>query len=276
MVIVLLGLLLGSIIVHLFVNGFCAQGSISGYYFTSAQAMFVGIMFAVGACLIIYQGDGVQNAWLDVSGFMAFIVALVPADIDKTCEKPLDVNVAPEIVTTPNLATTLPPVLVCGVGAFAWLALQRSRKLELTVIIRAASALVVIAAAIWAGVDTVGFTNNAHTFAAWALFIGLIGVVVSASLQDGAYLGYRVVAGLMALTLVVWLGLYLTVKPSHLTLVGELALIAEFVLFWLMQTEHERGKAGYGSPYGGKKEGAGHGGVQGNRSSDSPSVLGTG
>src|SRR5690348_5222912 len=85
MLIVLISLLAASIVLHLVVNHWCWQHSISGYYYTSSQAMFVGMLCAIGACLIIYQGTDVENAVLDFSGFMAFIVAFVPAEVDNTC-----------------------------------------------------------------------------------------------------------------------------------------------------------------------------------------------
>lgn len=53
--------------------------SISAYYFSSAHVIFVASLCAIGACLIVYEGNtDAENVTLNFSGMLAFIVAVVP------------------------------------------------------------------------------------------------------------------------------------------------------------------------------------------------------
>ncbi|MGV9711977.1 hypothetical protein ACWDTI_15100 [Gordonia sp. NPDC003424] len=55
------------------------QGSISGFYYTPARDVFVGIIVAVGVALIAYRGYSVGENWLlNVAGVLAIVVALFP------------------------------------------------------------------------------------------------------------------------------------------------------------------------------------------------------
>ncbi|MFW0796925.1 hypothetical protein AAFP30_24180 [Gordonia sp. CPCC 205515] len=55
------------------------QGSISGFYYTDARDVFVGIVVAVGVALIAYRGYSVGENWLlNLAGVLAIVVALVP------------------------------------------------------------------------------------------------------------------------------------------------------------------------------------------------------
>jgi hypothetical protein len=55
------------------------EGSISAYYYTQAHAVFLAAVCALGICLIAYKGQTpTEEVLLDVSGMLAFVVALVP------------------------------------------------------------------------------------------------------------------------------------------------------------------------------------------------------
>jgi len=56
----------------------CWQSSISAFYFTTAHSIFVAALCAVGACLIMYKGSGIEDTILNFSGFLSFLVAMVP------------------------------------------------------------------------------------------------------------------------------------------------------------------------------------------------------
>ena len=57
----------------------CWLGSISAYYYTSARAVFVVALCAIGACLVAYRGNTPsEDLALNVSGFLAFVVAFIP------------------------------------------------------------------------------------------------------------------------------------------------------------------------------------------------------
>jgi hypothetical protein len=53
--------------------------SVSAYYFTPAQPIFVGSLIAVGAAMIALRGlNTVEEIFLDLGGMFAFLVPLVP------------------------------------------------------------------------------------------------------------------------------------------------------------------------------------------------------
>jgi hypothetical protein len=55
------------------------QNSISAYFYTSSHGVFIASLCAVGICLIIYQGSTTtEDSLLNFSGFLAFVVGLVP------------------------------------------------------------------------------------------------------------------------------------------------------------------------------------------------------
>jgi hypothetical protein len=64
----------------------CLLGSISGYFYTPARTLFVGSLFGLGACLLAYQGHSdEEDVLLNFTGIMAFIVAIVPTEVEHKC-----------------------------------------------------------------------------------------------------------------------------------------------------------------------------------------------
>ncbi len=66
----------------------CFLGSISGYYYTPVQPVFVGVMVAIGLALIAIKGrTWVEDACLSFAGMMAPVVALIPTtdDLNGVC-----------------------------------------------------------------------------------------------------------------------------------------------------------------------------------------------
>ena len=58
-------------------------GSVSAYYYTPAQAFFVGGLIGLGACMIALKGTTpVEDIFLNLGGMFAAIVALVPTGRD--------------------------------------------------------------------------------------------------------------------------------------------------------------------------------------------------
>lgn len=107
----------------------CALGSISAYFHTPARGAFIGGLFAVGACLIVYKGnDPLEDVLLDFSGFMALVVALVPTVVDGSCGQKypaLNLDLTAEAVR--NNITTLLIATALAVGAKWWL-VRRDRR----------------------------------------------------------------------------------------------------------------------------------------------------
>ncbi|WIX88823.1 hypothetical protein [Amycolatopsis sp. DG1A-15b] len=233
MLIILVLLLAASIGLHLLAHGGCLQDSVSGYYYTSAQAMFVGMLCAIGACLIIHQGADVENALLDFSGFMAFVVAFVPAEVDNTCQ----VGDLVGIQTTAEVRTTLPPVLAAAIVAGIWAVVKRKRG-EATgwaAAVRLATLAVVVIMAFWALLSPPGFVAHGHLSAAVLMFAGMV-LVVGWNYWDTSGARYGWVFWAMMVTLVIWLAFLVFSPIPHLTLIVEAVLIAEFAGFWMRQT----------------------------------------
>ncbi len=59
----------------------CFLRSISAYYYTPVRTVFVGSLCAIGVVLIAYKGHSPEeDVLLNFSGFMAFVVAMVPTE----------------------------------------------------------------------------------------------------------------------------------------------------------------------------------------------------
>jgi len=57
----------------------CWQTSVSAYYYTPVRVIFVGVMMAIGLCLIVIKGStSWEDATLNAAGMLAPIVAVVP------------------------------------------------------------------------------------------------------------------------------------------------------------------------------------------------------
>ncbi|RPF26929.1 hypothetical protein [Georgenia muralis] len=79
-------LLVGSLLIF-FTTGEI-ETSISAYYFGPIRDIFVGAMVGIAVCLVAYQGaSAFEDHILNVAGFYAVFVALVPADLGKTIEE---------------------------------------------------------------------------------------------------------------------------------------------------------------------------------------------
>lgn len=65
------------------------QPTISHFYYTNLRELFTGILCAVGLFLVRYKGEGNPQWWkndnllTNISGVMAFGIALIPADPEK-------------------------------------------------------------------------------------------------------------------------------------------------------------------------------------------------
>jgi hypothetical protein len=64
-------------------QGWSLLGSVSGYYYTPAQALFVGGLIGLGACMIALKGPPVEDVFLNLGGVFAAVVAIVPTSPDK-------------------------------------------------------------------------------------------------------------------------------------------------------------------------------------------------
>lgn len=86
-----MAVLLGSIVVSVLYEvaqnpESCLQRSISAYYYTPARAIFVSAVLALGVCLVSLRGNTrIEDAFLNLAGMFAPVVALVPTPNPGTC-----------------------------------------------------------------------------------------------------------------------------------------------------------------------------------------------
>jgi hypothetical protein len=80
MTIVLLLVGLGvAVLIQTWRQDFHLLGSISAYYYTPAQAIIVGALIGLAACMIALKGTyGVEDLFLNLGGMFAAVVAIVP------------------------------------------------------------------------------------------------------------------------------------------------------------------------------------------------------
>jgi hypothetical protein len=216
----------------------CVQTSISAYYYTHAQAIFVGALVAIGVCLICLRGSTeIEDVLLNVAGMLAPLVAVVPTPNAGDCASLPGVPQDP----TPNIENNVTALLVMGLVAFVVLAVLSWRRRQPTPALVGyglALALYVAAAVVFiAWRDT--FVDHAHNIAAGVMFscIILVALVNALSFRrkqndPNARNRYSAI-GLAMLTVFVF---YAVGGKYHL-LLAEIDAIGLFAIFWAIQTE---------------------------------------
>lgn len=182
--------------------------SISAYYYTPAQAIFVGALIAIGVCMIALKGTTEQeDVLLNIAGMLAPVVAIVPtargADYRAAvvaCREsdgsiftdqalmPVD---CPSIralatATQANIDNNMVALLAVGAAALLTTLLfaRRDRHPFKRFWLSFAFAVGVYAlAAITFVVYTQGFIDNAHYVAAFGLFACIVAVAVVNALR---------------------------------------------------------------------------------------------
>jgi hypothetical protein len=219
-------------------TGRCLQTSISAYYYTPAQAVFVSSVVAIGACLVVLKGNTAgEDILLNVAGMLAVVVAMVPTPNPGTCYS-VRVNTGEKSANVANnLAALLILGLLCLLLATVMVSAQREWDRHTVAGIALAAAILAVAAFffVW---HRQFFLDTAHYTAAIAMFVCIGAVVASNAGRVGDYTNrYAVVAWLMAVSTVVVVVGRLTFDWSHSVLVIEACLIGLFGSFWVLQTQ---------------------------------------
>jgi hypothetical protein len=72
-------LALGAAVIYQSIQQDSVLSSVSAYYYTPAQGVFVGALIGLGAIMIAMQGmNGAENMFLNLGGMFAIVVAIVP------------------------------------------------------------------------------------------------------------------------------------------------------------------------------------------------------
>jgi len=248
--------LLGAAVVLEIISSNVQLDSISAYYYSPAHAVFVASLCAVGACLIVYRGQSdLEDAILNGCGFLAFVVAFIPTRASEA--RPCDPNsqfctVAPATVEANMwaLLVTSAISLALAFGVSVWKR-KRSTSRPLPAGARAAY-FVLLAGFIALAIFFIGwrstFLSIGHYTAAIALFVGIVMVVGLNGYRLGVE-GSRV-SGVRSHFLNRYaLGFYIMVVSTvaiiaagrsgalpHWIFYLESSLIAQFAMFWIVQT----------------------------------------
>jgi cytochrome b561 len=232
----------------------CWQTSISAYYFTSAHGVFIGAICAIGTLLIVYKGSrDTEDILLNLAGILAFVVAFVPTSrpVLLCGGSALPVGALTDDAVVDNVWALVVALVLARVAS--WWMYRRTRTG------RARSPLGEVATWVQRAVLAVGlltlilapewFVANAHGIAAVTMFVSFIVTVLINAFLAGRqdedkcpnmrtyHRIYQVISLTMALTLVAAVTVHLVLDGfNHAVLVVEVALIAEFGAYWLVQT----------------------------------------
>lgn len=255
--IVLLVLMLFVAVIHVITSENDWLRSLSSYYYTPARAVFVGSLCAIGAALIVYRGNtDTENVLLDFAGFLAFIVAFVPTDLDESCAYCTGLAADDVSAAISNNVVALISVgfaaVVSGLFARRLLGLKEDKQSGAARVSMWVSFVAIVLAGGYFALNTDQVEEYGHEVAAIFFFVFII-LVVGLNARglsrrrdwtiDAVWVAaknrYGVIAILMVLTLVV---LFLTRNGfDHWILALEALLIAQFAVFWGFQTEELRG-----------------------------------
>jgi hypothetical protein len=232
----------------------CWQTSISAYYFTSAHAVFIAALCAIGTLLIVYKGSNdTEDVLLNLAGVLAFVVAFVPTSrpVLLCGDSAGAVGAVTDDVPTRNVWALV--IALVAARMASWWMYRRTRTG------RSRSPLGTVALWVQRGVLAIGLITlilipawivaNAHGVAAVTMFIAFIlTVLINAFLagrQDADRCPhlqlyrrvYQAISILMALTLIAAVTVHLVLDGfNHTVLVVEVALILEFGAYWVIQT----------------------------------------
>ncbi len=230
----------------------CLQTSISAYYYTPVQAIFVGALIAIGLCMVVLKGNTErEDILLNVAGMLAPAVALVPTPGQGACRSVPIVQGD----TAANIANNMLALFVVGApcllvtAAFvlrSWL--SRADRNPMYLVGLGVALAIFGGGIVWFFVDRDGFTENAHYAAALVMFLCIVAVVLLNAKQfrrkeepgDARRVPanrYSVIAlGMVVVPLVLfaWKAVF---GWAHAVLWIEGVLITLFAIFWIIQTQ---------------------------------------
>lgn len=247
-------LLLGAVLLEGITD--CAQGTISGFYYSAVRPVFVGSLCALGVCLVVYRGSSdEENVALNLSGFLAVVVALVPTPApggDRCPPTNLPTDGEIQLMVRNNVAAL---IVVSVVGLAVARALFGGGRGGVHVGRWSIGfpAVVLAAGTLWFVLDTDGFVAQAHAVAA-SLMFGLILLVVHLNARGAGpvdrgqpawreprrlYHGIRNAMVLSGVLVGVGAGLDAAAGGSwpYWGLLFETLLLLGFLVFWVAQTD---------------------------------------
>jgi hypothetical protein len=252
MVAMVLGLAVSVVHEVLRVEGNCWQTSLSGYYYTPVQNLFVGALVAIGVCLVSLKGNtDSEDVLLNFAGICAPFVALVPIHDPSACGVVTDgLNRDLDIA---NSVTALLAVFGSALTALAVLWWHNRRHPEdeppptrIEILGYAESVLVLVAAVAVFRLQPEWFDRYGHPVAAVAMF-AFVFLNVAVNAVNIHYERRGTDAPVRRLNRYTWIALAMAVSAvggvllgwrgvEHWLLLVEASLIGWFAVFWGFQT----------------------------------------
>lgn len=235
----------------------CLQTSISAYYYTPVQAIFVGALLAIGTCLIAVKGNTpLEDIALNLAGMFAPVVALVPTSGQGSCMS------VPFVLrdAAPNIDNNYLALAITGAIAAVATAVISGRSGRLNAATakkfhRGDRVGLLVAAAVMTGglvwyLWLPGFMTHAHSYTAIGMFVCL--GIAAATNAFADRVGQPIADRYRRIYLAVLIGMIVAAvvvvvaatvfKFGHAIFALEAAAIALFATFWSAQTaEHWHG-----------------------------------
>jgi hypothetical protein len=228
----------------------CWQGSISAYFYTPVQAVFVGALVVIGVSLIAIKGStDWEDVLLNLAGVLAPVVAFVPTSPPTTSCSSVDVIAAD---ATPFIDNNVLALAIGGAVAMAvaYVVARVTHRATIesvdqrTRIGLLAGFVILGAGLVWYLGFRDSFLATAHGVTAGAMF-AVVAVVIALSARRNARRGRpwklyaALAASMVASAVVVVLAKLLHDGWRHQILVLEVLELTAFAIFWVAQTfEH--------------------------------------
>lgn len=245
---------LAAAVVHevLRVDGNCWQTSLSGYYYTPVQNVFVGALVAIGLCLVALKGNtDIEDVLLNIAGICAPFVAVVPINRPGTCGVVND-GLDRDLEVANNVVAVLVVfgAALAALAALWWHNRRRAtgepRPTRIELLGYAGSVLLFLAASAVFWAQPEWFDRFGHPVAAVAMFAFVFATVVvnavnlyydrrdtedpARRLNRYTWVALAMVVSVAGSVLLGWAGV------EHWLLVIEASLIGCFAVFWGCQT----------------------------------------
>ena len=225
------------------------EDSLSSYYLGPARDLFVAMLVTTGALLVVYSGEALEDYALNLAGFYAMFVALVPTRLGETLATLAPAEQGKLIL---SVRVAIIAVLIVS-AAFAWLGIKTSswphQALMHSTLTRALGWIstgllaAFILLLIWRAFEGKTFAW-VHASAAFLLIFSM-GIAIASHLghapmchedtSGGSPNRYRVILGLMALGLIAW-PILLVAGVDEALFIVEWFQIGLFAYFWYLES----------------------------------------
>ena len=221
------------------------EGSISDYFHTPARLVLVATLVAIGVLMMaLFPPDRQENRLLNIAGAICPIVGLAATTQEPPPDDPLAYEPVEFDVSSQDIDAFATNSLTAYFAALALLVFFVYRvhppKRRTANFARTAVGLAILAIVTWITWET--DRRKVHSLAAFGFFGPLVVLVFyKASRSDrlpSYKRSYAAIGSLMFLAGVLYAVDRCTLRWDHATFVVEVALIACFAVFWLMEYLH--------------------------------------